>query len=279
MTDTVSMNGLRLQDDATNGTAVRSGGSGLLQGRLAVVTGAGSGIGRSTCEAMAREGANLVLLDINDSGVAETLAHLDGKADRHLSLHVDVADEEGVERAVREVQRRFGRPADIVVNSAGIMGSVASLLDLDVKELRKMYSINVEGTFLVMRAFVRALKEAKLGGSIVNISSVGKQMCFPNRGHYSATKGAVSVLTQTAAKEWASLGIRCNAVLPGLVDTPMTQSMPQTNREQFAKKVSALGRMAQPEEIAEVVVFLASDRSSYMTGAEVAVSGGMTGTA
>ncbi|KAK3928120.1 Estradiol 17-beta-dehydrogenase 8, partial [Frankliniella fusca] len=229
---------------------------GLLRGRVALVTGAGSGIGRSTCVAMAREGAGLVLADINESSAAETLSLVEavpapgpGPRPHHLVLRLDVTDEDGVDAALREVRRHFGQPADVLVNSAGIMGPMALLLDLDVKAMRDAYKINVEGTFLVMRAFARALKEAGRGGAVVNLSSVGKNACFPRRGHYAATKGAVSVLTQTASREWAPLGIRVNAVLPGLVDTPMTQNgAPPGVREEAVKAMASLGRMAQPED-------------------------------
>jgi len=245
----------------------------MLSGKVALVTGGGSGIGRGICQVMAREGARVVAADINASSAQETAALLAGEG--HLGLRMDVTSEAEVTSVVQQVRDKYGEPATLVVNCAGVVLSCDDVFDLDVDTFTRIIDVNLKGTFLVTKHAVRAMLHAKAGGSIVNIGSTAGKRGIDTNCIYAASKGGVMGFTRTVAKELGPKGIRCNAVLPGATLTPLLASVGYTeevNRE--LEKQIPLGRIGQPQEIGEVVAFVASDRASYMTGHFVDVSGG-----
>jgi len=245
---------------------------GTLSGRLALVTGGGQGIGRALSKVLAREGARVVVTDINEPGAKETAASLPGEG--HAGALMDVTSEEGVAAVISFIQEKYGAPATIVVNCAGLM-EVAPLCDMSEAVFTRVIDINLKGTFFVCKLASSAMIAANVGGSIVNIGSMGTKRGFALNANYTASKAGVCALTRTAAKELGSHGIRCNAVMPGPVDTPLLHPLSEEERIE-RMEMTVLKRLGRPEEIAEVIAFLASDRASYMTGASVEVSGGIT---
>jgi len=251
---------------------------GRVAGKVAVVTGGASGIGAESARRLAREGASVVLTDLTrDAG--ETVAHaIEDGGGRAVFLSHDVADEAAWAAVAAAAVERFGR-LDVLVNSAGI-GAGAPLMEMPLAEWRRMMSINLDGTFLGMRACAPAMAE-KGGGSIVNLSSILGKVGQAGAAHYCASKGGVLMLTKAAALEWAPMGIRVNSVHPGYIETPMVASALQAseNANELRDLIigrHALGRLGVAREIADGVVFLASDESSFMTGAELVIDGGYT---
>jgi 3(or 17)beta-hydroxysteroid dehydrogenase len=250
------------------------GKSGRLEGKAALITGAASGIGRATAALFHVEGARVAATDRNEAG----LAGLGPDAD--LVLPQDVTDEARWREVVDAVAAAFGR-LDILVNSAGIamLGSIESAT---LEDWRKMNAVNVEGTFLGCREAVLAMKETG-GGSIVNLSSVAGIIGDASSAAYCASKGAVRMLTKSAALHCAraGYGIRVNSVHPSFAETPMvldgiaTAKNPDRVREGLMR-ASPMGRMGKAEEVANMILFLASDESSFTTGAEFMVDGGLT---
>ncbi|EFN74829.1 Estradiol 17-beta-dehydrogenase 8 [Camponotus floridanus] len=245
----------------------------LLAGKLALVTGAGSGIGREVCRVLAREGANVVAADQNIKTAQETVASLTGT--EHIALHINVEDRSSVETAFKDVTKQFSKPPTIIVNSAGIVRNTL-LMKHDDSNFDDIINVNLKGTFLVMQTAVKAMIEgnATKNSSIINISSIAARGRHIGVSTYSASKAGVIAMTKTASLEFGQFGIRVNAVLPGFIDTPMTADISDEEREMFKKNVS-LQRTGKPEEVAEVIVFLASDRSSYINGASIEVTGGL----
>ena len=242
----------------------------MLSGKVALVTGGGSGIGRAVCRVMAREGARVVAADMNEASAKETAALLGGSD--HVGVTLDVTCEESVAAVVQGVVDRYGTPASCIVNSAGINSS-SFLKDMSTADFTRVIDVNLKGSFLVTKLASNAMIEAKVGGSITNLASILGKTGAIGHCNYSASKGGVESFTRSVAKELGRKGIRCNAILPGYIDTPMTAGVP----EQVMKMTTAmivLGRRGNPEEVAELAAFLASDRASYMTGASVDVNGG-----
>ncbi|GFR81436.1 3-oxoacyl-[acyl-carrier-protein] reductase FabG [Elysia marginata] len=239
----------------------------LLAGRLAVVTGGGSGIGRAVCSVFAREGAKLAVVDLNKKSAEETVALLPQPSD-HRAYGTNVALSSEVASMVSQVQEEFGEVPSVAVHAAGITKD-NFLLKMDEQAFDDVINVNLKGTYLVNQTLAKAMSKANLPDcSIVNISSiVGKT-------NYAASKAGVIGMTKTAAKELARFNIRVNAVLPGFVVTPMTDKVPDSVKQMITMMVPCK-RMGTPEEIAEVCAFLASSRSSYMTGAAVEVTGGL----
>ncbi|XP_024943985.1 estradiol 17-beta-dehydrogenase 8 [Cephus cinctus] len=247
--------------------------SNLVAGKLAFVTGAGSGIGRAVCRVLAREGAQVIATDQNIKTAEETVSTLTGTG--HLSLEIDVSSSQSVDNVLKKTLDTFAKPPTIVVNSAGITRD-NFLLKLDENDFDRVLQVNLRGTFLVIQKIVNILIEAKQsnGTSIVNMGSIiGK---FGNIGqvNYGASKAGVENITKTAAAEFGKFGVRVNTVLPGFISTPMTDVVPDKIKEIFMNKI-ALRRLGKPEEVAELVLFLASDRSSYINGASIEITGGM----
>lgn len=231
-----------------------------LVGRRIVITGAGSGIGRRTAQLFAAEGAALVLIDLNAEAVAVTASETGGHG-----YAADVSDEDAVTRAVSRGAEAMGG-IDGVVNAAGIMWRGA-VKDVPASDWRRVLEINLTGTYIVVRACLPWLSEAT-GATIVNIASgQGLLPNVPNRSAYAASKGGVVNLSRALAAEFAP-SIRVNCVCPGLVDTPMADGV-RANVGNYA-----LGRLADPSEIAEAILFLTAPESSYVTGATLAVDGG-----
>ena len=247
-----------------------------LAGKVALITGAGSGIGKATATLFAREGAKLVLTDVNAPAVEAVAAELGGGA---VGLGHDVTSEAAWDQVMAEAKRAFGK-LDVLVNNAGI-GRATPILETSLAQWREVISVNLDAVFLGCRAGVAAMKEQ--GGSIINISSILGLVGSPLTAAYAASKGGVKLMTKTLALEVAQNGwkIRINSVHPGYIDTPMVgaaiASAPDAaQRRAYIIAQHPLGRLGQAEEIAEGILFLASDASSFMTGSELVIDGGYT---
>ena len=243
-----------------------------LQGKVAIVTGGASGIGRATAELFAVERAMVVIADVDEAGGQATVAALVDRGAGAEFVRTDVRHRADVQRLVARAVERFGR-VDILVNNAGvnILGDVVEVAD---EEYDLMMDTNVRGTFLCTK-FVLPHMRAAGGGVIVNVASVAALVGARRNVVYDASKGAVLNMTRALAVDHAPDGIRVNCICPGLVDTPMTQRWlaGQENPDQI-RRYGLLQRPARPEEIAQAILFLASDMSSYMTGGYLAVDGG-----
>jgi NAD(P)-dependent dehydrogenase (short-subunit alcohol dehydrogenase family) len=244
---------------------------------VALITGAGSGIGRGIASVLAREGARLVLTDLDEARVAEVAADLGGTALPH-----DVTSWQSCFRTVERVLESHEQ-IDILVNNAGVSRSVP-FHELDEAEWDRVHDVNAKGVFLTTRAVVPHMMERR-SGSIISISSMVGKEAIPLFVHYSASKFAVIGLTQGLAKEMASYDVRVNAVCPGVVRTPLWEPLLEqlsatkgiTREEAWEEFVDAipLGRPQEPEDIGEAVAFLASERARNMTGQGINVTGGM----
>ncbi|KAM7299023.1 (3R)-3-hydroxyacyl-CoA dehydrogenase-like [Ixodes scapularis] len=248
-----------------------------LSGRLAVVTGGASGIGRSVCMVFAREGATVVIADRNKTGSNETLQMLQASYNGdHLTIHVDVSNSTAVSALYEKVEASFpDKKISIVVNCAGIAGDPMTIEKTSDSDFDDVLATNLRGTFLIDRASVKhMLANNVTDGAIVNIASIIGKTGFPEITPYSASKGGVISLTKAVALEVAGRGIRVNAILPGPVDTPMLEKLPEDKVAIFVA-ATALKRKARPEEISETIAFMCSPKSSFLTGAAVEVTGGV----
>ena len=252
---------------------------GRVSGKVALVTGGASGIGRASAEVLAREGATVVLTDIQSAGeaVAEGIRKAGGKA---RFVRHDVASENEWQGVIASIEKQEGR-LDILVNNAGI--AVAGLVhELSLDDWRRQMAVNVDGVFLGVKTSLPLMRKTR-DGSIINISSIAGLRGAANLSAYCTSKGAVRLFTKSVAIECAAMqdGIRCNSVHPGLIETPIWgQVVPGSNEPMDLDAAASLRvplrRKGWPDDIAKVVLFLASDDSGYMTGEEVVVDGGMT---
>lgn len=260
--------------------------TGRVAGKVALITGAASGIGLACAQALAAEGAKVVLTDIQDEkGQAAAGAIGEGA----LYFNHDVTGEEAWIAVAAGIERAFGR-LDVLVNNAGI-GIGGSLTDFSLADWRRQQAINVEGVFLGVKHSLPLIRRCGGGGSIINMSSVAGLTGAANMTGYCATKGAVRLFTKAAAMELAPDGIRVNSVHPGIIETPIWDTISETTAGRVGGNATAsrlldldavtaistpLGHKGWPEDIAAGVVFLASDESRYMTGSELVIDGGMT---
>lgn len=249
----------------------------LLEDRCILVTGGASGIGRAACLAFAREGARVLLSDVNLAGGEETAAALRAAGGEARFVQADVGDEAQVEGLVKATVQSFGR-IDGAFNNAGITGAVGPLHEIDRERFEQTLRTNLVGVFLCMKHEIRAML-AQGGGAIVNTSSGAGVVATPTLSAYCASKHAILGLTKTAALEHARTGIRVNAICPGSIDTPMLQRYMGNNPgiEKLIRAGQPGGRLGRPEEIAEAAVWLLSDRASFVSGASIFVDGAAIG--
>lgn len=243
--------------------------SGRLEGKVAIVTGAAQGQGEAEARRFVAEGAKVVVADVSDEKGEALAAEL---GDAAMFVHLDVTDQEQWANVVVQTESAFG-PVSVLVNNAGILVFGATQR-LDPDDFRRSLDVNLTGTFLGLQAVYRSMRTAG-GGSIINISSFGGMTGLPMLPAYVAAKWGVRGLTKTAAMDFARANIRVNSVHPGGVDTPMTQAPDGTSTDDAPFNLTLpIKRHARPEEIANMVLFLASDEASYCTGAEFIVDGG-----
>lgn len=241
-----------------------------LEGRVVIVTGGASGIGLASARRLAEEGARVALVDVDGDRVEQAASEL-GDA---LAIAADVSDEDQVARYFAEVKERLGR-VDSLHNNAGIGGRPAPFAETEMSDFDRLIRINLRGVFLNLREMLRAALTQGAGATIVNTASGTALHGVPGLSAYASTKAGILSLTRSAAVEYASQGIRVNAVVPGPVGTPLFEAFPgefQSDAEHFNPQ----GRSGTPDEVAAVVAFLLSDESPYVNGAAYSVDGGET---
>lgn len=252
-----------------------------LEDRVAIVTGAGSGIGREIAHRFAAEGARIAAVDLRPASAEETIAQLEGSG--HFACAVDVANPDSVREMIGKVDAEFGR-IEILVNNAGVdhmpgdgreklLETGQQTIHMSDEGFTSLMAINVNGVFFCLREAVKVMERESSGGSIINMSSIAG--LSPNGNvSYAASKAAVLGMTRATARELGRFGIRVNAICPGVIDTPMTAGVPDPMLEPLLR-ATPLGRKGQPEDIAATALFLASDESSFITGQWISPNGGL----
>lgn len=246
-----------------------------LNGKTALVTGGGAGIGEAVAKTFAKAGAAVVMTGRRKEQLERVLRDIQSAGGRALAVPGDVTEDSHARTAVGQAVREFGS-LDILVNNAGLGAFGKALHETDDATWNQLMAVNLTGVFRMTRAAIPAMLKAG-GGAIVNISSIAGQVGIPMLAAYGATKGGLDALTRCLAIDHAAQGIRCNAVSPGLVDTPMAASL-MSDPARKAQVLSAypLGRAGTPEEVAKLVLYLASDDAGWITGMIYTIDGGMT---
>jgi len=249
----------------------------LLESKVALVTGGSSGIGRATAFALARQGARVLIADVDDAGGQATQARIEADGGHAAYIHTDVTEAAAVAKMVDAAVERFGS-LDIAVNNAGISGNhIKPLHECDEALYDAIMDVNVRGVWLCLKYEIPAIK-SQGSGSIINVASVAGLLGFNGGSIYAASKHAVIGLTKSAALELAREGVRVNAVCPSYVDTPMVTNIILQNPQmaKYTPKASPMRRLAKAGEIAESIVWLASERASFVNGLAFAIDGGLT---
>jgi len=245
-------------------------------GKIALVTGGGTGIGRATAIAFAREGASVVIGNRNSKAGEAVVKAIQDNGGQASFLRTDVSSEEDVKALIEHAVATYGR-LDVAFNNAGIGGAAGPLADQTSDNFDAIMGINVKGVWMSMKYEIREMLKTG-GGAIVNNSSVGGLVGFASVGIYSASKHAVMGLTKSAALEYSAHGVRVNAVNPAVIRTPMAEGLAKMRKgkpDDFAA-MHPIGRIGEPEEVAEAVLWLCSDKASFVTGTAMCVDGGFT---
>ncbi len=250
---------------------------GELDGQTAIVTGGGSGIGKAISRVFAEEGAQVAILDVDRAAAEETVDAIRADGGETAFFECDVSDADRVPEVVDAVVDEFGR-LEALINNAGI-AHVGTVEETTEEDLDRLYAVNVKGVYNCLRAGVREMKEE--GGSIVNIASVASRVGIPDRFAYSMTKGAVLTMTYSVACDYVDEGIRCNAVSPARIHTPfvdgfLEENYPDRIEEKFEElsQTQPIGRMGEPEEVAQLCLYLCSEKADFITGSNVPIDGG-----
>lgn len=244
---------------------------GKIDNKNAIVTGSARGIGRAIALELAKEGANVVICDVNLEAAIETSKEIEKLGRKSFAVKVDVTNYEEVENLIQKTKEEWGS-VDILVNNAGITKDNL-ILKMTPEDFDLVINVNLKGVFNGIKAVFPVMMKQK-SGKIVNIASVIGLMGNVGQANYAASKAGVIALTKTAAKELASRGVCVNAVAPGYIQTPMTDKLPDNVKEEILKLVP-MKKMGQPEDVAKVVLFLCSPDSDYITGQTIVVDGGM----
>ncbi len=251
-----------------------------LKGKVALITGAGSGIGRAMALLFAREGANVGVGDLNLGSIAETIRMVEEQGGAALAVRLNVTMAQEVDAAVKATIAHFGT-LDILCNNAGIGEKHTALVDLEEDEWERVFSVNAKGVFLGIKYGAAAMLQAGIKGSIINTASAAGIVGDPGYAAYSSSKAACIQVTRTAALELARANIRVNAIAPAFTSTPMLDAMASTYRDperalQKLGSIIPLGRLGTTQDIANAALFLASDESSFITGTVLVLDGGLT---
>jgi NAD(P)-dependent dehydrogenase (short-subunit alcohol dehydrogenase family) len=247
------------------------------EGKVALVTGAGSGLGLATAKAFAESGASVVLADSNEMAAGSAAKELTAQGHKALAIRCDVADDAQVEAMVQQTVAAFGR-LDAAYNNAGIQNILAETADSPRNDYDRVMAVNLRGVWSCMKFELQQMRRQG-SGAIVNCSSLGGLVGGAGRGTYHAAKHGVLGLTKSAALEYASRGIRINAICPGLIQTPMSDQMIASGQAEALdtlRKAVPMERVGRAEEIADAVLWLCSSAASYVTGQSLAVDGGFT---
>jgi NAD(P)-dependent dehydrogenase (short-subunit alcohol dehydrogenase family) len=245
------------------------------ENKVALVTGAGSGLGLATAKAFAESGASVALADWNEKAVRSAAEELNAQGHKALAIRCDVSDDTQVEAMVHQIVTTFGR-LDAAYNNAGVQNVLAETADTTREDYDRVMGINLRGVWSCMKFELRQMRKQGRG-TVVNCSSLGGLVGGAERGIYHAAKHGVLGFTKSAALEYAARGIRVNAICPGLIQTPMSDQMVaagQAEALEAMEKSIPMARVGRPEEIADAVLWLCSDAASYVTGQSISVDGG-----
>ncbi len=248
-----------------------------LDGKTAIVTGGGSGIGQAIALVFARQGANVYILDLDVEGGKNTASKIIEEGGQATAISCDVSSLESVKESISKVLKDFER-LDILVNNAGI-AHIGNAETTSPEDMDRLLAVNVKGVYHMLHVCLPFMKEK--GGAVLNMASVAAIVGVPDRFAYSTTKGAVYTMTIEVAKDYIDFGIRCNSISPGRVHTPfvdgyLQKTYPGQEKEMFEKlsKTQPIGRMAKPEEVASLALFLCSDEAGFITGTDYPLDGG-----
>jgi len=256
-------------------------------GKTAVVTGGSNGIGYAICELFVQSGADVALLDLTGAEEAAAKINAATGTTRCTGYNCDVADQGNVDKVFSSIKQHAlsnsqSKRLDILVNNAGI-GHVGGLLQTEGADMDRMYNVNVKGVFHCLKAGVGQMMEDKKGGAVLNLASIASLIGVPDRFAYQMSKGAVLTMTYSVAVDFIKSGVRCNCICPGRVHTPfvdgfLAKNYPGKEAEMFTKLAATqpIGRMGKPTEIANLVMFLCSDKADFINGAAIPVDGGQS---